>query len=316
MEIDLLVGIIGIIATIIFGLIGIIIYRQKKYDGRISRITDKNIELYDSTVKDIEGLKLTYKGEEINQKLSITNIYLINLGNIDITKQLTEKEIQLSLPKDSQILNYKLKEVSLGLKCSIRQLNQQSLVFDLGLFKINEYLKLELLIESKDSISINKNLTFTHRIANTAPINEVKISPGIKTTKYKLKRFLPLLSITLLLFLGTITFSQLSYTSAKNDLHREVANYNEFKGILTSLLNSKDKIQDSLQAEYKNYIPLANQYKISLNRYQNYNFISHLISSKGFISLFLFFIFLVFLIWLINNYHKYKREIKIIKILK
>lgn len=74
MDSTLVFSVLGIVATVVFGLLGIKVAIKWKYPGKITFLKEDVIDLYNSVVKNISDLKITYKESQI-----VENMFLIRV---------------------------------------------------------------------------------------------------------------------------------------------------------------------------------------------------------------------------------------------
>ncbi|MBI1226256.1 MAG: hypothetical protein GC192_13565 [Bacteroidetes bacterium] len=175
MDIGLIFTILGTILTLGFGVFSFYtFFKGNKYPGKLSFQLDNSIDLYDEVVKNFNELIITFKGKEINKNFNLLRGYLINSGNLDISSQLIENRVKLILPKSSEVHDAKVIGHSNNLKVELIK-SDNSVIFDMGLFRKNEFIHFEILSEVPESIKkVEEQIKFEHRIANTS---KIKIFP-------------------------------------------------------------------------------------------------------------------------------------------
>ncbi len=313
MEINQVLGITGISVSIFFGIIGIIFVRKKKYLGRINFIEDYSIDLYDSIVNNIDELKILYKNKEVNQNMSLLRFYLINLGAKDITREMVEKELKLVLPKNTKILNWKLIKCSPDLNCTIDCSDINTIIFNFGLFRIDEFCQIELLLETKLPNQISNSFNFSHRIADTVSgVKKIRIDSQVKDNKYFRKKLLPLLASVIILLISTIIFSTINFNQSKEKLKWEIVRGYEYSGAFSELIKSVTDDSIKLPESYKT---LRSELQARAQDYIDYTYIFYLGAKEGSISLILIAIFFGFCSFFISSFLVYKRNIKILSII-
>jgi hypothetical protein len=186
MEVSLLLTILGIILTVILGAWSIILVVRSKYPGKIVFYIEAIIGLFDSIVKNLPELSVLYNNNNVSQNLFLLKGCFLNSGTKDISEAMVEEKISLIFPsKNYQILTARVVPTDANIKASIEKVSSQKLIFNLGLFRIKEYFRLEALIEilpdeelyngkkSKTIINdLESSIEFTHRIADTKKIEK------------------------------------------------------------------------------------------------------------------------------------------------
>lgn len=165
--------IIGIGLTILFGIIAIILARKKIYPAELLYIEDESLNLYDSVVKNITGLEITYKSQPIKENMFLLRGFLFKKGRKDIVPEMIESKLKISLPKNWIWHDSRTISKSEGLNV-ITTPNKNELVFDFGLFKNNEYIFFESLVEATEKEEFSKSIKFKHRIADTGKVTKEK----------------------------------------------------------------------------------------------------------------------------------------------
>lgn len=179
-DLSQLLGYIGIFVTIIFGLWGIYVTIRNKYFPQITFVLKKSIALFDTIVKNIPELSISYNGAPINQNLILIEAALVNTGKKDILPTMIEKPIYLSLPDYYKWIAGKIISTSNNIEATIT-LSDPTIVINSGLFKLNEYIIFQALLEvpndnnvAKIEKKIDKIIKFSHRIADMRNIINIK----------------------------------------------------------------------------------------------------------------------------------------------
>lgn len=167
-------GALGLIATVIFGLLSIYIVLRRRYPGKITFVRQESLGLYDTIIKNFPQIQILYNDKAINEQLVYLKGSFINTGTIDISETMVEEKLSLFLPEDMKWIDAKISKTSPRLNSSVA-VSDNKLTFNLGLFRINEFLQVEALAEVKNgknqSSLLNKSFSFQHRIANTQQVN-------------------------------------------------------------------------------------------------------------------------------------------------
>jgi len=148
----------GIFATILFGIWGIYIALKYRSSVQISFILNKSIALFDTIVKNIAELAVLYKGAPVTQNLILIEGALVNTGTKDILPTMIEKPICLNLPEDYKWLTAKIISTSNNIEANIK-VKDTLLTIDSGLFKLNEYIRFQALLQ----VSYEDNVAKTEK---------------------------------------------------------------------------------------------------------------------------------------------------------
>lgn len=202
MDSGVILGIVGIVATILFGFLSFDLFKRKRYPGKVTYIKLSLIDLLNNVANNFKEIKLLHHDSPIKKNIIYIKGALINNGDIDINSQLIEKNISVHLPEKCKWLDIKITELSEGLSANVETKYNEIAIFTFDLFKRNEYLQFEGLIEaSNDGIraeTIESKMIFKHRIENTRKI-EAKNFVSEKEIKEKTFGYLITFSLVLLL---------------------------------------------------------------------------------------------------------------------
>jgi hypothetical protein len=212
----IVIGIFGVAVTCIFGWLAL----RRRYPGRITYFEESSIGLFDSIVRNIGDLKVLYKDEPVSENMVLLKGYIMNTGSKDITRDMIEKPLTLKLPDGFRWLDAKVvpsKSVVEG-KLQIKQTT--SATFELGLFRVNEYVRFEALAqvppsESQSQIGYEGNavarlretLKVEHRIADSRRVIHREIpstSPPFGFIIFFFVCALGFLTLSFLILLGTL----------------------------------------------------------------------------------------------------------------
>lgn len=210
MNSDVFWAVLGISVSVIFGVLGIYLTLRSRYPGKITFVNEQIIELFDSVGNTIEKLEVTYDDSEISQNLVLLNGSFINSGKSDITIDMVEKPIHLSLPAGYKWLSGNMVQSDVDAELTI--VDDRTIAISTGLFRKNEFIRFHALAQLPDSEGEKSNakklkdsLTFSHRITNTANIDECEVDQTKANKKYFRRRILPIL-VFVLIAVGLIGF--------------------------------------------------------------------------------------------------------------
>lgn len=190
MDTSLLLTIIGLIATFVFGFLSIDLFKRKRYPGKVTFVKQSSISLFNSIVKNFNEIAILFENKPIKENLIYIKGCFINDGDIDVEGEKIERPINVTIPENYNWVNCKITDTSPDLKCSYQIKDSKTLQFDFGLFRKNEFYQIEAIIEATEDKekhdSIFDELKFTHRISQTQKIivtnllseNEMKRKKG------------------------------------------------------------------------------------------------------------------------------------------
>jgi len=134
--------IVGIVATIVFGVWAILIAKQWHYPGQITYFHDRPVRLLHDVIGNLPHITVGYKGEPVRKNLTLLKGFLVNTGRKDITREMVEKPLGFELEE-----GYRWLEVSARSSSEAEErakiLDPKTVVFTLGLLRCNEFLKFE-----------------------------------------------------------------------------------------------------------------------------------------------------------------------------
>ncbi|WP_321404007.1 hypothetical protein [Maridesulfovibrio sp.] len=177
-------GPIGFLVSIIFGFFGVVQIFKSWSPGQITFVNLQTIELFNSIAKSLDGLDVTYNGKIVDEKLILLVGAFINTGKKDITLNMVEEPINLTLPTDFKCLSAEILSTTISkkeIKSKIDIIDEHKLEIKTGLFKINEVVRFSSLIQIPQNKSyanivnyLNSKTKYRHRISDT---REIKVKP-------------------------------------------------------------------------------------------------------------------------------------------
>ncbi len=225
MNILTILAILGILATVLFGVWGVYVIIRRRYPGQITLIVDDCIGLFDTIVKNFPDLSVLYQEKPVSHGLVLFKGTFLNSGKKDITPEMVENKITLELPEDFKWLAAKTITSSPNVQSSV-EIDSNSLLLSTGLFRCQEYFKFEALAEvpvSDKDESIKANLLSeikpTHRIADTGKIRKLLLPPEVYTKLRIFKRIIPL---CILLLVGFFLFGSIFFKGYPAKLHFQI----------------------------------------------------------------------------------------------
>lgn len=117
-DINLVLGIVGTVATTIFGFLSIDLFKRKKYPGKVTYIQIALIDLLNSIASNFDEIELIHDKTPIRKNVLYIKGALLNNGDTDINGKTTEKDITIDLPAGCKWLVIKLTDCSEGLSAT------------------------------------------------------------------------------------------------------------------------------------------------------------------------------------------------------
>lgn len=176
MDFSTFLTILGLIATVIFGILSIDLFKRKRNPGKLTLVRQSTLGLFNNISKNFEEISILYKAEPIKENVIYLKASFINDGDIDIEGKAVEKTLNLELEKDLKWIKSKVTQTSPELISTSEILeDKQNLRFNFGLIRKREFFQFEALIETNnskiDADDIYDKIRISHRISNTQKVN-------------------------------------------------------------------------------------------------------------------------------------------------
>jgi len=282
MDYGLIIGIIGTIATLIFGFVGIIIPFRKNNQKTIEFVEEENINLYNSVVKNISDLSLRFKSTPINENVHLLRGFLINVGNQDITTEMIEKKLKILLNKNSKWLSAKIINKSTNLSANL-EFDKNELEFQTGLFRHNEFIYFEAIAESSSN-KLKNEIEIDHRIANTKNI-AYKSLDNFTFFKTSINSILPFLLALFIMYLfepnklSSYDIDSISETKVESQIVIDSLFFHEYEIYNDSMGLYSQALLKALRNQKINIIS-SNEYKLRDEVVKEYSYLRLLIEGK------------------------------------
>ena len=318
MDISLILTIIGLGATFIFGFLSIDLFKRKKYPGKLTFVKQSSVGLFDSFVKNFPQISILFENKPIKDNLIYIKGSLINDGNIDIEGNRIEKPISIKLPDKYSWINCQITDKSQNLTSHISFENNKNLALNFGLFRKGEFIQIEGLIEASHDIlnddDIFDSIKFDHRISQTQKVSKTNLLSEDQLKKKKVKisqrvwhstvqMFIPFVLITIVFLFANS--EEIKYKTIENNINSEYRATAKRNGKveLTNLKTSSKKVITISEFQDKDkYIPFVPEK----------NLVQTLKSNLFLIPFFL----IMLLISIFSDYWQVKKNLKIYQILK
>jgi hypothetical protein len=229
MDLSIILTIIGLLATFVFGFLSIDLFKRKRYPGKITFVKQSSIGLFDSFVKNFNEIAILFEDKPIKDNLIYIKGCFINDGDIDIEGEKIEKPICIELPEKYSWVNCKITDTTKNLLSDYNIANDKNVELKFGLFRKGEFIQIEALIQASHDINNDDNIfdltKFTHRISQTQKItltnllseNQIKKKKGKiiqRIWSTAIQMILPFIfSIVLFVFLKS---AEINYRSIEN----------------------------------------------------------------------------------------------------
>jgi hypothetical protein len=220
---------LGIVVTIIVGGPGIYVLIKRSYPGQITFVIENCLALFETIVKNIPELSVTYKNSPVNKGIVLLRGVFLNTGTKDISKEMIEEDLRLELPEACEWLQAKVLPSTPSVRATIEQ-ETRTLTFKTGLFRCREIIRFECLAKIK--LPDNENLTLeslfrellrcTYRIADTQSVKTVHYpslqESYLQSLLYMFPMFvLPIMGVVFAIYTFVIGTPSLIYFHMAND---------------------------------------------------------------------------------------------------
>jgi hypothetical protein len=214
-----ILAILGILATIVFGVWGLVIVIRRRYPCEITYVREAYIALFDSIVKNLNELSVLYNNTPVGQGLVLVKGAFLNTGSKDITDSMVEGKLTFSLPHGFRWMTAKVVGTSRNVSADVT-IADRDLIFTTGLFRCHEFIRFQAIAEipltensEKKRINItedhiDKAISISHRIADTKPVKRI----DLPNTQVQKRNFLGFGSLWLAIVLTLITCLYILFT--------------------------------------------------------------------------------------------------------
>lgn len=219
MDTNVWIGLASILVGGMLGGIGVYVTIKSRFRGRINFVVERSIGLVHSVVRNLPDLSISYKGEDVTERLVLITGLIFNSGNKDISERMVKQGPTLTLPEGFKWLEAEIDSEFSDVEAT-RSINGESLSFDFELLKPDEKIRFQALAEvapndpSDDPMDAEndvlvgeiliKNISVEERIEDTQKSAIVELSDIEEFSASDI--ILPIILILLLIVVGAITF--------------------------------------------------------------------------------------------------------------
>jgi len=159
----------GTIASVAFGVWAILLAKKRGYPGDLTYFREPSIRLFADIVGNLPHLAVLYKGEPVKKNMTLLKGFLVNTGSKDITNEMVVSPLRIELADGYRWLEASAKS-PLDAQEHAKIVDPKIVEFSLGLFRCNEFLWFQGMIEVGENKRWGGQLMFDHRIADTGVI--------------------------------------------------------------------------------------------------------------------------------------------------
>lgn len=270
----MLLGILGLIATIVFGVLSIDLFKRKRRPCKLTYFPLEAINLYSNLAIGFDNLEILKDKQPIKNNIVYLSGVFASNGDMDITGD--NHVVSMRLPEGCKWMGVKVSNCTKGIDAqfSINADNPRIASLSFDLFRVKEYIKLQALVEYGDVqamsslYNLHRDITFFHRIENTGDVENGEI----------IRRYIPLkrkfisLAIIVLLIAGFYSMIMF-FENSDNVIYKEIKTSKEYSCMVSDdnmiELHSRSFLESIIEwkpekisvCEFKkNYIPVY-QYK-------------------------------------------------------
>jgi hypothetical protein len=171
--------VVGTIATVVFGIWAILLAKQRAYPGQMTYYAEPAIRLFHDITRNLPQITVSYKGQPAQKNLTVLRGYLVNTGSKDLTKEMVEKPLTIELADGYRWLEVSAKS-AVNSEERAKIINPKTIEVELGLFRRDEFLRLDGLIEFQEGKRWAGAICFEHRIADTGDVRWQQLPNKVK----------------------------------------------------------------------------------------------------------------------------------------
>ena len=253
-----LLGLAGVIATLIFGLLSIYLFARRKYPGRLVFMEEQCLPLFEDLVKNLPRMQVLYDDKPVSDNLVLLKGLILNVGSKDVSREMIEQPLQIVVSDGFKWLAAKIVSSSPGVKGRVTTLGEATLEFDLGLFRCEECIRFEALVEvprnapegTEPATEFRRIMSFRHRIADTAKV-EKRPMPGPASPWETIFQFI------FLLIFALATIAVLQSQSSERRLYYVAPNSTATDTVEASPINATQIKLKGVNSKYETVIPMS-----------------------------------------------------------
>ena len=214
-----ILGILGLIVTIILGYYGIKLTKNSKQLTRIEFKRKECFSLFDSAIEKL-NIDINYLDKKVENPLILLKAEIKNTGTTDIDKNSIYEPLKIIANKRFEWLEINLTDNKTKVNPILKKINQSEIIIEWDLLKVNEKIEIEALIEAKkkenddyesiEVVDFYNSLNFQSRITNLAKVNCFDRYNLNRINYYFLRRSIKLFILILILSTGLMSLPYLN----------------------------------------------------------------------------------------------------------
>lgn len=267
--IGIILGILGVLLTLTFGVYSIWSYKKSKRNTSLEFKKKECYSLFRDDVKRL-NIELNYNQQPISNTLILLKAILKNNGKTDIDKNRIYKPLKIISTNEFKWLEVRITNGPEGSSTNINLINSKEIELIWDLLKAEEFIEIEALVEivKDQELEEDKAITFYNKLSFDYRITDLKnIQKEKQISKNDKIRFTKLVEITAFIIGLILTvFSYLPITRQslqnynveyilKTDSVKRIVNVNgvDNNEISLKIINSDEKIKLSIDDFNKKY---------------------------------------------------------------
>ncbi len=242
-----LLTILGIIVTVIVGILGLLVGLRYIKKAKLTYVEIDEIPLFRKIAQNIDGLEVLFENQPVNPSIILLEASIFNNGKIDIDNTIIHKPVLIKLPVNSKWLRIKITDAPKNINLEYSIIGNDLLEFTWDLLKKNEFIKFDSLIEVSSSVKkISPSLTFSQRISNLDKVSK-EILPSSSVLKRMKVNMIIGIVMFLLLSVWASNILRRAYVLVKRDIPFMEKLINEKIQMLKQKEGLTPKIKDDME---------------------------------------------------------------------
>jgi hypothetical protein len=120
MDISNSFAILGLLATIVSGIVGTYLAVKRRYPGRLVFLNEQCIALFQDLVKNLPEMQVLYAERSVSENIVLLKGVVANTGSKDISRDMVSQPLCACLPEGFKWLEAKVVSASAGVQGNIQ----------------------------------------------------------------------------------------------------------------------------------------------------------------------------------------------------
>jgi hypothetical protein len=156
---------------------------KSRYPSHLTCYTHEVIPLAAWITRSLPDLSILYRDIAIGDSTFFLSAYLVHTGHRDISQDMVAEPLTVSVPEGYRWLAVHAGDRSPELSASVTSVSDSVIAFDLGLFRVGEYVEFVALVDCPPHGGLpapgsdpSHALRFHHRITDTGPVDRKSLA--------------------------------------------------------------------------------------------------------------------------------------------